>query len=80
MSQAGKLEAMTETKVYKNDFADRHETVGMSEALVTVLGARNIELSAQQHELVESCRDRDQFNTWLKRAGTASSADDVFKD
>lgn len=74
------LEAMMETKEYKNDFFDRAEARGKAGALVTVLRARSIELTPEQHELVASCLDLDQLGTWLNRAGTATSADDVFKD
>jgi hypothetical protein len=82
------LEAMMMTKEYKNDFFDRAEALGeargqargQAKALVAVLRAKDIELSPEQQELIESCLDLDQFDTWITRAATAGSADDVFKD
>lgn len=74
------LEEMMLTKEYKNDFFDRAEAKGKAESLMTILSARNIGLSAEQHELVASCLDLAQLSTWTTRAATATSADDVFTD
>lgn len=68
------------TKEYKNDFLDGIEARGKAKALMTVLTARNIELSPEQRDLVVSCLNHDQFDTWITRAVTATSADDVFKN
>lgn len=72
------------TKEYKNDFFDRAEAIGKAqgkaEALVTYLRAMDIELSPEQHELVASCLDHSQLDTWLTRAATAGSTADVFKE
>lgn len=78
------LEAMMVTKEYKNDFFDRAEAQGEArgkgKALVKVLRSRNIELTPEQDELIASCLDSVQFDAWLDRALTATSADDVFKN
>lgn len=72
------------TREYKNDFFDRAEALGAAqgkaEALVTFLRAMDIELSPEQHELVASCLDHRQLDTWLTRAATAGAADDVFEE
>lgn len=82
------LEALMETKDYKNDFLDRIEArgkeqglaLGEGKALLLVLKSRGIEPTSAQHDLVIDCTDADQIEKWLQRASTAASADDVFKD
>jgi len=86
------LEALMETKEYRNDFADRHEAIGeergeargraegKAESLAIVLEARGMRLTAEQRDLIRSCSDTSQLDLWLSRAAEAASADDIFKD
>jgi hypothetical protein len=86
------LEALMETAEFKSDFLDRIEARAAeraaasaaaqaeAKALVRVIRARGIVLTREQHDMVMSCTDTDQLDTWLDRASAATSADDVFKD
>jgi hypothetical protein len=51
---------------------------GEAKALVKILASRGIALTDEQHELLASCADSDQLDTWLDRALAATSADEVF--
>jgi hypothetical protein len=51
---------------------------GEAKALVKILASRGIALTDEQHELLASCADPDQLDTWLDRALAATSADEVF--
>jgi hypothetical protein len=80
------LEALMETKEYKNDFADRHEAIGeargeaigKAQAIVKILASRLIELSPPQRDQLTSCTDLAQLDQWLDRALTATTAGDLF--
>jgi hypothetical protein len=82
------LEALMETKEYKNDFFDRAEAIGEArgeargeaKAVVKILDARAVGLTTEQRDRVLSCEDINQLDSWFDRALTATSADDVFKD
>jgi hypothetical protein len=74
------LEALMETTEFKSDFLDRIEASAEAKALMRVVKARGIVLTAQQHDLIMSCTDTGQLDTWLDRASAATSANDVFKD
>jgi anti-sigma-K factor RskA len=56
------------------------KAAGKAESVMIVLESRGFQVSAEQREMVSSCTDVSQLDLWLSRAGTASSADDVFKD
>ena len=83
-----KLEALMQVKQYPNAFLDgiearaeeRGEARGEAKALLKVLGSRGVELTSEQQEQIMSCTDPEQLDRWLDRAGSAISADDVFKD
>lgn len=78
------LEALMQTKEYKNDFFDRAEAQGMAkgkaESLVVVLEYRGMHLTDEQNDRVMSCTDADQLDLWLRRALAATSVGDVFED
>jgi hypothetical protein len=78
------LEALMQTKEYKNDFFDRAEAQGEvkgeAKSLVIVLEARGMHLTAEQYDQVMSCTDIDKLDLWLRRAVVAMSVGDVFKD
>lgn len=47
-------------------------------ALLSVLAARDIEVTDDARDLITSCTDLVQFEDWIRRAATASSLADVF--
>lgn len=55
-------------------------TVGIGNAIVTILRARAIRMSAGQLERIVRCPSQPQLNQWLARAVTAVSVNDVFQD
>ncbi|MEU8110439.1 hypothetical protein AB0C18_42710 [Nonomuraea muscovyensis] len=56
----------------------RGETRGEAKALLTLLAARNLTLTPDLRETVESCTDEEVLLRWTTRAATASSAHEVF--
>jgi hypothetical protein len=57
------------------------EAVGRAEgeatALLTVLSARGIEVPASARERITACTDTELLTTWIRRAATADSLDDI---
>jgi hypothetical protein len=51
---------------------------GEAKALLAVLAARGIAVTTAARERITACADLDQLDTWLQRAATASTVDDVF--
>jgi hypothetical protein len=80
---------MTETlhryRDYGSDFVNRYvnqgraegEAVGEANALLTVLEARGIAIPDPARDQITSCTDLDQLNTWLKRAPTVTTIDEL---
>jgi hypothetical protein len=88
----GYLEHLMMTSEYKfsNPYSDRlraegeakgearGELKGLREALLLVLAARGIEVSADVRRRVVACSDLDTLNQWTGRAAIVSSAEDLF--
>jgi hypothetical protein len=81
------LEAMLTTTAqgfrdYGSDFVNRYVNQGRAEAegdaVLKILAARGIGVTDHDRERITSCRDLDQLGTWISRAATADSIDDVF--
>jgi len=53
------------------------EMKGAAGALLTVLSARRLRLTRVQRSRIVGCADPKRLRTWLKRAVTAESVDDV---
>lgn len=51
---------------------------GRAEAVLLLLGHRNVEVSEEDRERILGCGDPDVLDVWLKRALTATSAAEVF--
>ena len=51
---------------------------GLRKTIVKILASRNLTCTPNNLELLESCTDPDQLNTWLDRAFEATSEADVF--
>jgi hypothetical protein len=74
------------TAPFKNSFVDRLLAEGRAEGkaegeahlVVRVLSARGLQPSAEIREQVLSCTDTSQLETWVQRAATAASIDEVF--
>ena len=47
-------------------------------ALLTLLAARELELSDAQRRRVVACTDTDLFDAWITRAATAERTEDIF--
>jgi hypothetical protein len=55
------------------------ETRGEATALLAVLTAREVDVSDAAREEITSCTDTGQLATWIQRAATATSIDDVLR-
>jgi hypothetical protein len=53
---------------------------GEGRAVITVLEARGVAVPDVVRERVMACTDVDQLDTWLRRAVTANTADEVVHD
>ncbi|WP_422771007.1 hypothetical protein ACN28C_30890 [Plantactinospora sp. WMMC1484] len=53
------------------------ETRGEARAVLTVLEGRGVAVPAEVRERVLACTDLAQLDTWLRRAGNATTVDDV---
>jgi hypothetical protein len=53
------------------------EARGEGRAVLTVLEARGVQVPTAIREHVLGCTDLDQLDTWLRRAATATTAEDV---
>lgn len=51
---------------------------GEARALLAVLSARGIPVPDQARQRIIGCTDPDQLETWVRRAATAKSVDDLF--
>ncbi len=70
--------AVVEALVAKgNPEIRRREATVAAEAILSVLEARGIAVSADERQEILDCRDRDRLNRWLRRAVVATSASEV---
>ena len=53
---------------------------GLARAILRVLGSRGLSPTPAQRELIESCDDVAQLDTWCDRALTATTVSMVFED
>jgi hypothetical protein len=53
------------------------EARGKADAILKVLQGRGIAVSDLQKKRILDCRDLDQLDTWLLRAGVAASVDEL---
>jgi hypothetical protein len=56
------------------------EARGHAEALLQVLEARGIAVSAAQRDEILRCQDLERLGFWLRRAMQASSADEILSE
>lgn len=60
--------------------AAQHEARGEGQAVLTVLDARGIQVPAAVRERILACTDMAQLDVWLRRAATATAADDIIRE
>lgn len=78
------LEAMMviDTYEYQSEFARRYfgqgKAEGEAEAVLAVLDARGVEVPTEARDRIAGCTDLDELETWVRRAATATSVDDLF--
>jgi hypothetical protein len=71
---------------FQSDFAKKHqakgraegEAKGRAEAILEVLEARGLRVSDEARARILACTDGAQLNTWLRKAATATTVDQVF--
>ncbi|MCW2919563.1 MAG: hypothetical protein JWN52_7631, partial [Actinomycetia bacterium] len=51
---------------------------GEAAAILAVLSARGLTCSQEAHDRITSCTDTGLLLTWVKRAATATTVDEVF--
>ncbi|MGQ0573274.1 MAG: hypothetical protein ACT4RN_03605 [Pseudonocardia sp.] len=72
----------TGTYEYQSDFARRYFSQGKAEgearAVLAVLAARKIDVPEDAHRRISECTDLDQLDTWVRRAVTATTIDELF--
>jgi hypothetical protein len=56
------------------------EARGEARAVLTVLDARGVQMPAAVREQILACTDLAQLDTWLRRAVTATTVDDVIRE
>src|SRR5215470_9118646 len=66
------------TYEYKSDFARRYYTKGEVRALLAILNARGIPVTDDVHARITACTDLDHLDTWVRRASTATTIQDLF--
>ncbi len=78
------LHAMLKNYEWQSDFAKKHRgegrTEGQAEAVLTVLRTRGMSIDAEHQERIQACGDSEQLDSWLQRAVTASSLDEIFEE
>ncbi|MEV1200295.1 hypothetical protein [Microbispora rosea] len=67
---------------YFSHWVDKGREEGRAEgeidSILTVLDARGLEISDEARERIRRCEDLSQLSTWVRRAATVASADDLF--
>jgi Uma2 family endonuclease len=77
----GRLETMIANLQERAEARDRDlekSNAGLRKTILKILASRNLTCTPNNLELLESCTDPDQLNTWLDRAFEATSEADVF--
>jgi len=55
------------------------EAAGVRAALLSVLAARELEVSEETHRLIEGCSDIALLKEWIRRAVLAERTEEVFR-
>ncbi|MEU8193883.1 hypothetical protein AB0C10_08900 [Microbispora amethystogenes] len=74
----------TESYEYLSDWARENiakgQTEGKTDAILTVLAARGIEVPDELNDKIRKCRDLDRLDAWIRAAATVQSADALLDD
>ncbi|GAA4788321.1 MULTISPECIES: hypothetical protein [Streptomyces] len=68
------------TSPLSEEIRDEGRVEGRAESLLTVLELRGVHLTPEARERIDACRDAETLRTWLTRAMTADSPEDVFTE
>jgi hypothetical protein len=73
------LETLMQSQGYEfqSEFARRHTAHGKAEAVLAVLDARGLAVSAPERERILACTDLATLEQWVRRAVTAGSASEL---
>jgi hypothetical protein len=76
------LEAIVETRnrEYKSDFARGYEARGEAKAVLAVLATRGIDVPEEARVRISECTDLELLESWVPRAVTAASVDELFDE
>ena len=78
-----KLEELVKKTTVYNDLVREHQALGEAKgeakALLLTLSARGIEVSEEARTRITTCDDLGQLDTWVRRAVSAESVDEVFR-
>jgi hypothetical protein len=80
------LSNFARTYEYQSDFARTYYGQGKaegkaeskSEDILAVLAARSLSISDEARAQITSCTDLEQLETWIRRAATVDSIDQLF--
>ncbi|MFI6577062.1 hypothetical protein ACIBFB_14775 [Nocardiopsis sp. NPDC050513] len=81
----GSLEEIVKLRDYefKTEFIGRPfregETLGLTEAIIEVLEARDLEVSDEVRQRIDAMADRETLRAWVRRAATVDCAEDLFR-
>ncbi|QBI53286.1 hypothetical protein [Streptomonospora litoralis] len=64
---------------YRSDFARKHYAEGEAKAILQVLDERNIEVPPGERSRILACTCEETLTSWLTRALTATSTDQLFR-
>jgi hypothetical protein len=63
---------------YRSEYNRALFAEGEAKAIVTVLEARGLTLSAEDRARITACTDLDQLDAWLHRVGSVTTVSDLF--
>lgn len=77
----------TGTYEYQSDFVRKCINQGRAEgraegeakAVLAFLAARGVEVPDEARDRITSCADLDQLETWVRRAATINTIDELFR-
>ena len=68
----------TGTYEFKSDFAKKYIAYGRAEDILTVLTARSVPVPDEARERIMACADPDELETWVWRAATVRTVEELF--
>jgi hypothetical protein len=72
------MHAIAQKYGYQSEFARTFFAQGEVRAVLAVLEARGIDVPEKVRDEINACTDPDVTETWVRRAVTAASVDDLF--